>query len=327
VTEDTFQKFILWSYTSQYWHQHIEKLTYESLPDTIKSRLAQLLDRHSRAFLNLCRTGNQTLLWRRFWGFKRNLQPKQVCPPLLYCVSCASLWGTRYLIENGENIEEVTDHGVDGTCFALQCAAGEGNTKIAKFLLHRGANSNTQGGLYGNALQAAARNDTKIVQVLLDRGAEINAEGGVHGNALQAAAFSRKPEIVQLLLDKGAEINMQGGEYGNALQTAAGNGHTEIVQVLLDKGADINARCEEYGNALQAAVARKNYNVAKFLHSRGAKVDPPGPEWEDVLSHVSEGYGEARVGLLKEFQADPTGFLAKERIVTEEGEDDGDEDS
>lgn len=113
------------------------------------------------------------------------------------------------------------------------------------------AEINAQGGLYGNALQAASlRGHDKIVQLLQEKGAEINAQGGRFGNALQAASLRGHEKIVQLLLEQGAEINAQGGEYGNALQAASEGGNDKIVQLLLDKGAEINAQGGGYGNAL-----------------------------------------------------------------------------
>ncbi|KAL9084482.1 MAG: hypothetical protein Q9165_008055 [Trypethelium subeluteriae] len=80
------------------------------------------------------------------------------------------------------------------------------------------------------------------VKLLLQTGADINAQGGIYGNALQAASLGGYTELVQLLLDKGANIHAQGGEYSNALQAASSRGYTAIVQLLLDKGADINAQ-------------------------------------------------------------------------------------
>ncbi|KAL4745563.1 ankyrin repeat-containing domain protein [Aspergillus terricola var. indicus] len=84
-------------------------------------------------------------------------------------------------------------------------------------------------------------------------GADTNTQGGEYSNALQAAAYEGYQEIVQLLLYKGADINAQGGFYGNALQAAVSEGLQDIVQLLLGKGADINAQGGRYNNALQAA--------------------------------------------------------------------------
>ena len=49
---------------------------------------------------------------------------------------------------------------------------------------------NAQGGLFGNALQAASLEGHKgVVQILLDQGADVNAQGGLHDNALHAATL------------------------------------------------------------------------------------------------------------------------------------------
>ncbi|KAK4221686.1 hypothetical protein QBC38DRAFT_428696 [Podospora fimiseda] len=43
-----------------------------------------------------------------------------------------------------------------------------------------------------------------------------NAQGGIYGNALQAASYKGHKEIVKILLDKRADVNAQRGIYGNA---------------------------------------------------------------------------------------------------------------
>ncbi|KAG7289285.1 hypothetical protein NEMBOFW57_005651 [Staphylotrichum longicolle] len=93
-----------------------------------------------------------------------------------------------------------------------------------------------------------------MVRMLLDHGADINASGGVFDNALQAAAQKRRnAETVELLLKRGANVNKQGGKYGSALQAAAAASELTSVQLLLDHGAEVNAEGEEYGTAFQAA--------------------------------------------------------------------------
>ncbi|KAE8371840.1 Pfs, NACHT and ankyrin domain protein [Aspergillus bertholletiae] len=126
---------------------------------------------------------------------------------------------------------------------ALYYAALAGLKNTVEAMLEKEANINTQGGEYGNALQAASDNGNKeIVQLLLEKGADVNARGGRYGNALQAASNNGDKEIVQLLLEKGADVNAQGGWYGSALQAASDNGDKGIVQLLLEKGADVNAQ-------------------------------------------------------------------------------------
>ena len=63
--------------------------------------------------------------------------------------------------------------------------------------------------------------------------ADVNSQGGEYGNALQAATYGGHKAIVQLLLDKQADVNAQGGYYGNALQASAYGGHQVTMQLLL----------------------------------------------------------------------------------------------
>jgi ankyrin repeat protein len=71
--------------------------------------------------------------------------------------------------------------------------------------------------------------------LLLEKDADVNAQGGLYGNALQAAAARGHEGIVKLLLEKDADA--QGRYYGNALQAAAAGGHEGIVKLLRENGA------------------------------------------------------------------------------------------
>ncbi|EUC31762.1 hypothetical protein COCCADRAFT_38175 [Bipolaris zeicola 26-R-13] len=107
-----------------------------------------------------------------------------------------------------------------------------GLKRVVKLLLNAGADVNAQGGLYGNALQAASvKGHEQIVKILLNAGADVNAQGGLYGNALQAASVEGHEQIVKILLNAGADVNAQGGLYSNALYTASVEGHEQILLV------------------------------------------------------------------------------------------------
>jgi ankyrin repeat protein len=173
-------------------------------------------------------------------------------------------------LENGANVN--TEGGVSGN--ALQAAAGNGYQEVLSLLLEKGANMNKIGGPYGTALQAAAANGhMEAVLLLLKNGANLNVEGGPYGDALQAAAWKGSKDVVSLLLENGCNVNARGGYYGTALQAAAWNDHRDVVLLLLEKGSAVNANSGHYGNALEAAAVNGHREVASLLLQRGADVN------------------------------------------------------
>jgi hypothetical protein len=127
---------------------------------------------------------------------------------------------------------------LDSVPTPLYYVAKLGLSTVTRMLLDKGVKVNAQGGLYGNALQAASAGGHKqVVKTLLDKGAEVNAQGGHYGNALYAASYGGHEQVVKTLLDKGAEVNTQGGHYSNAVQAALARGHEVVFKMLLDKGA------------------------------------------------------------------------------------------
>nr|XP_036584421.1 uncharacterized protein CTRU02_05496 [Colletotrichum truncatum]KAF6793939.1 hypothetical protein CTRU02_05496 [Colletotrichum truncatum] len=204
-------------------------------------------------------------------------------------------------------LEQAADVNAQGGLFgnALQAASSQGHQEIVQLLLEKGADVNAQGGEYGNALQAASfQGHQDIVQRLLEKGADVNAQGGYFGNALQAASSQGHQDIVQLLLEKGADVNAQGGLFGNALRAASFQGHQEIIQLLLEKGADVNAQGGRYGNALQAASSQGHQEIVQLLLEKGADVNAQGGYYGNALQAASYGGQQEIVQLLLKKGAD-----------------------
>jgi ankyrin repeat protein len=193
---------------------------------------------------------------------------------------------------------------------ALQTASFYGRKEIAAMLLDQGAEVNAQGGLYGNALQAASRKGYKeIVELLIENGAVVNAQGGFHESALQAALQWDFKEVAKLLIEKGADGNVYDGRHGNALQTASSKGYKEIVALLIDKGADVNAQAGSHGNALKAACAGRRKEIVELLLDKGADVNAGGALQEAILRG-----GTDIVKLLLDKGADDVGNAGKKAI-------------
>ena len=124
-------------------------------------------------------------------------------------------------------------------------------------LLDRGADVNAQGGLYGNALQAASDVVTiRWCRYYSIKGRTSMLKENIIWQCPTSSITGGNDTVVQILLDRGADINAQGGQYGNALQAASECGHDMVVQMLLDRGADVTAhQGGGYRNALLAAPA------------------------------------------------------------------------
>ena len=155
----------------------------------------------------------------------------------------------------------LTMHGAD-LGWTLWDAARAGGLRDVTFLLSRGADVNSQGGMYENALcYAAGGGHLVIVTLLLDAGAT------QLGKALYLAASRNRVPVAALLLDRGADI-----EYGAGvpLLCAASNGHLEFVRLLIDRGANVNAHGAFGGSPLLSARREGHEAVVALLLERGA---------------------------------------------------------
>ena len=88
-----------------------------------------------------------------------------------------------------ERLEEFILACTDANDTALQAACCSGQLQAAKLLLNSGANPNCASGIYGPPGYIAASNGhAELIGRLIMYGADIKAKGGVYGNALVAAA-------------------------------------------------------------------------------------------------------------------------------------------
>jgi len=62
---------------------------------------------------------------------------------------------------------------------------------------------------------------------------DVHAQGGVYGNAQQAAAGAPSLDILRRLIQLGVDVNAQGGQFGNALSATACRGSLDIARLLI----------------------------------------------------------------------------------------------
>jgi ankyrin repeat protein len=163
---------------------------------------------------------------------------------------------------------------------------------LAKILVDEGAKVNTQGGIYGNALQTAcARGDEETAKMLLSKGAEVNAQGGRYCNAILAAYAGGHEQLAGVLIQNGAVTSVQGGSYSEVFEAACAEGDAKMVNMLLGNGAEVNtqggwygnAQGGNYGTALQAACFRGYEPIVEILLREGADINAQGGEYGNAL--------------------------------------------
>ena len=93
--------------------------------------------------------------------------------------------------------------------------------------------------------------DRNTIELLLERGADVNVQGGVNGNALQAASVGGHKEIVELLLERGADVNAQGGYIWQCIASCIIRGHSEVVEASSGKRSRCECTGRIYGNAFK----------------------------------------------------------------------------
>lgn len=196
------------------------------------------------------------------WRFERISLPTP--EPLYHASLCGLEQVSIRLLEGGADVNTVGGRYEN----ALQAAAAGNHENITKLLINWGADVNAYNSV--STLQIASRNiNGNIVRLLLANGAHVNAHSGMYGNALQAACAENNADTVQILLEHGADVNAQGGRYGSALQAACVKGKPEMVRMLLNRGADVNVRGGQYGSVLRAAYIRDDAEIVRTLLDSG----------------------------------------------------------
>jgi ankyrin repeat protein len=219
------------------------------------------------------------------------------------------------LLDKEWNINVETTGGYYGC--ALQVATYKGSDHYINLLLGRGIKDDVciPKSKYGTSLQAAARTGVpSIVEKILKLNFDVNAEFGVYGGALQAAAKGKYTsdteylrslsrghvlredtgvrrqtskdqvdylEVAKILVEKKAKVNASGGRLGSPINAAASSGDPSMLEFLLDK--DKNSSYDDgqkkamYNRALLSAITqefnKKRRGLVEELIRGGADVD------------------------------------------------------
>ena len=123
------------------------------------------------------------------------------------------------------------------------------------------------------SLHFAMRNgDKKVVKILLDRGAR-SIERLDGEQPLHIAASMGQADLVNIFLDSGADINSAYDWGTTALHLAVSRIQRDVVKVLLNRGADPNRLNKQRKSPLHLAVQNSCKEITKMLLKKGAQLN------------------------------------------------------
>ncbi|KAJ5150759.1 uncharacterized protein N7500_010948 [Penicillium coprophilum] len=201
-----------------------------------------------------------------------------------------SLWGksrqARRLIQEYGNGRINEENGYFGN--ALAAAIASRKVGLVQLVIDAGANIDARG-RFGSPLRAAViSGHLEIARYLLKKKANPNTEDKKLGDPLQAAASLGNVDMMLMLLDHGARADGFGGHFGNTLQAASFNGHEQCVRLLIERGAALDFKHNympvRYRDALQAAVYAGHENIVNVLFAAGAKLNRERHEYNPFCS-------------------------------------------
>ena len=230
--------------------------------------------------------------------------------PLFY----ASLLGLRdtviYLLEEAKlGVNDVDDFNRT----ALQAAALNGQTLIAKLLLERGADVTvaTQDG-WTPLNSASDSGYIGVVKLLLEKGADVTVETNKGWTPLNSASSNGHVDVVKLLLEYDADVTVATQDGSTPLDSASFNGHVDVVKLLLEKGADVTVTTQDGSTPLDSASSNGHVDVVKLLLEYGADVTVTTQDGSTPLNSASSNGHLEVVKLLLKKGADAT-------IATQDG--------
>jgi ankyrin repeat protein len=216
---------------------------------------------------------------------------------------------SRYLILSLECGVDGNVHDMYETIL-LHSASWQGTPEMVETLLNRGLKLNAKN-LWGETVlhsvsrgKQGSQGGVRVAKLLLERGVDVNTQRKDHQTPLHFASYHGNVEIVRLLLDHGADLEAAWGDKGEKPlhQVSYGKYRSQrdgvrVAQLLLDRGADVNTRHKDDWTPLHHASYFGNVEIVRLLLDHGAdhgaaEANAEGDFGEKPLHLVS--YGEYR---------------------------------
>ena len=232
-----------------------------------------------------------TVNWLIKQGVDINQSNKQNCTAVHYSARAGHLDVLKLLQENGADIHQVTQSGINSIISALRKTA---NCDTVSWLIEQGVDKYHCTKTGCTAIHYAARNNNiDLLKLLKDNKFDLTALDNQGNTALHWNMFSETKEgnemNVQWLIKEGLDVNHSNIHGACALHFAAYFGKLAVVKMLCSMGADINALDKQNKNALQfAALGKNTLETIQWLTENEINVLNLSYEGKSVLHYAAE---------------------------------------
>lgn len=199
--------------------------------------------------------------------------------PLYIATIKADTVAAKKALADGADINRQSDNGYTALMWASTYSNRAPYDKMAKFLIHAGADVNIPAKDGTTAILEAAESSEEITKLLLNKGADINARKDDGRGIFTSVIFGILMGTVDLkfaefILSKGGDVNEAASsgdvEGWAAIHYAASNENGELIKFLIKNGADVNAKTAD-GKTPLSLAGSSNPGITEILKAAGAK--------------------------------------------------------
>ncbi len=192
----------------------------------------------------------------------------------------------KTLINKQSNIDAIDKNGNT----PLFNAVINNNTKIVKYLLDNGADTNIKNFSDKAPLNHAVNihGNKSIVQMLLEHGAKVSDDNRKDLGYLYLLAAKESFGITKLLIKYGADINYQSSNKRTPLYNAIARGHLKTAKLLINSGAKVNIQDNYNQTPIFIAACNLNEDVVQMLIDAGANVNHTDTSGQNPLFCAAE---------------------------------------
>lgn len=158
----------------------------------------------------------------------------------------------------------------------LYYAAGIGDKKMVEFLINRNNKINKNEALLNSITEESYQGQSEVAKFLIEKGANVNTQSRFGETPIMRAVENRNKKMVEFLLSKGARIDLKGTGNYTVLHYAARNDDYEIIKLIISKvpiSSIINIKNDEGLTALGIARQRSDTKLINLLQPYSEKAE------------------------------------------------------